>query len=347
MTSPPRRRRERQPSAPGAKLIAALASGLTTLAVIGLVFSALGLVLYISPGPSRADKSPITVVLRKGSGVAEIAGELQRAHVVANGPIFMALAEISGAAHRIKPGEYAFPVGGSIAKVLEKLKSGDVVRHKITIPEGASAAQARDILLRSDVLTGEAPEIEEGSILPETYEVLRGDSRASVVTRMSEAMDRTLGQLWDKRQPNLPVHSPQEAIILASIVEKETASDADRPKVAAVYINRLRQGMKLDADPTIIYGVTKGRPLGRGILASELAADTPYNTYLHTGLPPTAIANPSRASLAAVLDPPHTQDLYFVADGTGGAAFSATLEQHQRNVQRWREFEKARAQLRR
>ena len=202
--------------------------------------------------------------------------------------------------------------------------------------------QVRDILERTDVLTGPLPDLVEGAVLPETYDVTRGETRAVVAQRMTAAMTKVLGGLWAKRQPGLPIHSPEEAVILASIVEKETAQEADRPRVAAVYVNRLRIGMKLDADPTVIYGITAGLPLGRGIRASELAGDTPYNTYLHPGLPPTAIANPGRESIAAVLDPPHTNELYFVADGTGGAAFAATLEEHARNVARWRAIERNR-----
>eukprot|EP01037_Dinobryon_pediforme_P012305 gene12305-12392_t len=240
----------------------------------------------------------------------------------------------------IKSGEYLIPSRASISDILRKLRAGDIVRHKITVPEGASAKQVRELLTKADVLTGDTPEVAEGSVLPETYDVTRGESRSAVALRMTAAMDKVLAQYWAKRKPDLPIHSPEEAVILASIVEKETAKESDRPRVAAVYINRLRIGMKLDADPTVIYGVTGGLPLGRGIRASELAADTPYNTYVHAGLPPTAIANPGRASIAAVLDPPQTNELYFVADGTGGAAFAATLAEHEQNVARWREIER-------
>ena len=324
--------------------LAALVSGSATFVVVALVFVAVALGCYFAPGPGLPGKADqVTVILRKGAGVAEVAGDLQRAHVIANAPIFMALAEVTGAARRLKPGEYAFASHSSVSRVLFKLRTGDIVHHRLTIPEGTSAKQVKDILDHSDVLVGETPDIEEGSVLPETYDVLRGDTRASVALRMTDDMDRTLAEFWDKRQADLPLHSPQEAVILASIVEKETGLDSDRPKVAAVYINRLRLGMKLDADPTVIYGITKGLPLGHGIRSAELAQDTPYNTYLHVGLPPTAIANPSRASLAAVLDPPHTRDLYFVADGTGAAVFAATLDEHQKNVARWREIERQRA----
>ena len=199
------------------------------------------------------------------------------------------------------------------------------------------------MLKASDVLTGDVPTPPEGAVLPETYDVVRGDGRSAVLQRMMDARDRLLAQLWAKRQAGLPYASPQDAVTMASIVEKETAVPAERPRVAAVYVNRLRAGTALAADPTLIYGITRGYPLGRGLTRSELQADTPYNTYLHPGLPPTAIANPGRASLAAVLDPPHTQELYFVADGTGGHAFARTAAEQDVNVAKWRAIEKARA----
>lgn len=328
---------------PGRGLLAGLASGVVTFTVIAALIAAAGLLAYFAAGPRATGGAPATtVILRKGAGLAEIAGELSSSRVIPNAPVFIALAEVTGSAHRIKSGEYLVPSGASIALILSKLRSGDIVHHHVTIPEGASTKQVLEILDHADVLTGETPTVEEGAVLPETYDVTRGEARAAVVQRMTAAMDRQISQFWAKRQPNLPIHSPEEAVILASIVEKETARESDRPRVAAVYINRLRLGMKLDADPTVIYGITGGLPLGHGLRASELAGDTPYNTYLHTGLPPTAIANPGRQSIAAVLDPPHTTEIYFVADGTGGAAFASTLEEHERNVARWRAIEKGR-----
>ncbi len=336
----------RPPAGPSPRrgFLAGLASAIVTFTVIAALISGAGLFAYYAGGPRAANGQPATtVMLRKGAGLAEIAGELSSSRVIVNAPVFIALAEITGSAHRIKSGEYLVPSGASIALILSKLRSGDIVHHHVTVPEGASAKQVVEILDHADVLTGATPEVEEGTILPETYDVTRGETRAAVLQRMTAAMDRQLGQLWARRQPNLPIHSPEEAVILASIVEKETAREADRPRVAAVYINRLRMGMKLDADPTVIYGITGGLPLGHGLRASELAGDTPYNSYLHPGLPPTAIANPGRQSIAAVLDPPHTSEIYFVADGTGGAAFASTLEAHERNVARWRAIEKGRS----
>jgi UPF0755 protein len=201
------------------------------------------------------------------------------------------------------------------------------------------------ILMANPVLTGSAPVPPEGSILPETYEVRRGDDRAAVLQRMSAAQTRLLAQLWPKRQPGLPFATQQEALTLASIVEKETGVAAERPRIAAVFVNRLRKGMRLESDPTIIYGLTRGQPLGRGIRQSELTLATPYNTYLISGLPPTPIANPGRAAIAAVLDPPSSDELFFVADGSGGHVFAATFEAHQANVARWRQVERERAAL--
>jgi UPF0755 protein len=226
--------------------------------------------------------------------------------------------------------------------VIRKLRTGDIVHHRITIPEGLTSQQAVDILNASDVLVGQIPTPPEGAILPETYEVTRGEQRATVLQRMMDARDRLVGQLWAHHKPGLPINTAEQAVTLASIVEKETALPDERPRVAAVYINRLRQGMRLQADPTVIYGVTGGAPLGRGLRESELMAPGPYNTYLNVGLPPGPIGNPGRASLAAAMDPPDTSDLYFVADGSGGHVFASTYDQQAKNVERWRQIEKDR-----
>jgi UPF0755 protein len=230
-----------------------------------------------------------------------------------------------------------------MASVLGDIRAGRVVRRLLTLPEGWTSGNAADAINAAAMLTGVAEEPPEGSILPDTYEIQRGEERADVVRRMREARDKVLAALWAKRQPDLPLKTPEEAVTLASIVEKETGVPSERPRVAAIFINRLRVGMPLQSDPTIIYGITKGRPLGRGIRASELAAATPYNSYKVAGLPPTPIANPGREALAAVLNPPKTDELYFVADGTGGHAFASTYEEHAKNVERWRKIERQRA----
>ena len=302
---------------------------------------------YVAPGPAaRGGAAATTVILRRGARVQEIAAALKRSGAVASTPAFIIAAEVTGAARRLKSGEYLVPSRASLGQVIRRIRSGDIVHHRITIPEGTTSQQAVDILKASDVLTGDAPTPPEGAILPETYDVVRGDSRSAVLQRMMDDRDRLLAALWAKRQAGLPYPSPQDAVTLASVIEKETALASERPRVAAVYVNRLRANMVLAADPTLIYGISRGYPLGRGLTRSELAADTPYNTYLHPGLPPTPIANPGRASLAAVLDPPHTQELYFVADGTGGHAFARTQAEQDANVAKWRVIERARAAAR-
>ena len=215
----------------------------------------------------------------------------------------------------------------------------------MVIPEGLPSVLVRERLLRAPYLTGEVAVPEEGSVLPNGYTYRRGESRAAVLARMQAAMRTELARLWAQRRPGAAVHSPREAIILASIVEKETAKAAERRLVAGVYSNRLRQNMPLQADPTVIYPVTQGRPLGRRILASELRARNGYNTYVIRGLPQGPIANPGRASIAAVLDPAPTPALYFVADGTGGHIFANTLAEHEANVTRWRAIRRARGEL--
>jgi UPF0755 protein len=301
-----------------------------------------GVWIYNAPGPTARQGAETTVVLRRGAGLSEIGASLERAGVTRSAGLFMAAAQLTGAARSLKAGEYAFPSRASLADVLGKIRRGEIVRHLVTAPEGITSAQVIRILNQNPILTGSVPTPPEGAILPETYEVTRGEERSAVLRRMMDAQDKLLAQLWAKRQPGLPFETAQQAVTLASIVEKETAVPAERPRIAAVYVNRLRQGMRLEADPTVVYGITGGEPLGRGLRVSELAAPTPYNTYRNAGLPPTPIGNPGRASLAAVLDPAKTDDLFFVADGGGGHVFSATYEEHLKNVARWRQIERSR-----
>ncbi|WP_425430343.1 endolytic transglycosylase MltG [Caulobacter mirabilis] len=319
-------------------------SAFATISVAVVLFAIWAAWSYSGPGPQPKDKAAVTsVVLRKGAGLNEIASSLERAGAIRSGAIFIAAAQVTGAARELKAGEYEFPSRASMAKILDDIREGRIVRRMVTIPEGVTSEMAVEILAKESALTGVAPTPPEGAILPETYEFQRGEDRAAVLQRMMDARDKLLAQLWAQRQPNLPVKTPEEAVILASIVEKETGIASERPQVASIFVNRLRKGMRLESDPTIIYGISKGRPLGRGIRLSELTGETPYNTYVIDGLPPTPIANPGRASLAAVLDPPQTDYLFFVADGTGGHAFSATYEDHARHVERLRAREKAAA----
>jgi UPF0755 protein len=314
-------------------------SGLATLGVFLMLLALVAVWLYQGPGPAAHNGSPTNVILRPGASLPEIAATLKREHAIGSSTIFIITAQVSGAARHLKAGEYDFAPHASMATVMGMIRRGEIVHHMLTIPEGLTSEAAVDILASSDILTGSAPIPPEGAILPETYEVRRGEDRAAVLQRMMDARDQLLAGLWAQRRPDLPVATPEDAVILASIVEKETALASERPRVAAVFLNRLQKGMKLESDPTVIFGVSRGVPLGRGLRESELTTPTPYNTYVITGLPPTPICNPGRASLAAVLDAPRTDELYFVADGSGGHAFSSTLEQHDKNVAQWRLIE--------
>ncbi len=339
-------RRDSEAEAGGGRrrsVFAGLASAILTLFGIAVLIGAAVFWAYAAPGPKTADRSGRTVVLRKGAGLPEIGATLENGHVVASAPLFMAIAQVTGSARRLKPGEYLFNSGASLASVLKKIRAGDVVHHRVTVPEGRTSQQTVAILNANPVLVGDVAAPPEGALLPETYDVVRGEQRSAVLQRMMDARDTLLAQLWSKRRDGLPYRTPEEAVTLASIVEKETRLPVERPRVAAVYLNRLRIGMKLDADPTLIYGISHGEPLGRGLKMSELLADVPYNTYVRVGLPPTPIGNPGRASLAAVMDPPDTTELYFVANGGGGHAFASTLAEQAANVAKWRALEKTRA----
>ena len=302
--------------------------------------------VYYAPGPSARQGDKTVVTLSSGSGVSAIAARMKAAGVIRSTDVFRAAAALTGADRRLRAGEYEVPSGMSLAGVLNLLVEGRVVRHFVTLPEGWSSLQAVDILNNEAVLTGAVAETpEEGTLWPDTYEVSRGDTRQSVIDRMQRAASENLRLLWSQRSPATVARSPEEAVVLASIVEKETALAAERPRVAAVFSNRLRAGMRLESDPTIVYGVTKGRPLGRGIRRSELLAPTPWNTYQINGLPPTPIANPGKEAVQAVLNPPADPALFFVADGSGGHAFALTYDEHLRNVARWRQIERQKAGL--
>lgn len=338
-----RKRRAKEQDLPFMRRLAIMAMSAFATVLVALVLVALwAFWVFQGPGPDARDGGMTNVMLRRGAGLPEIASTLERAGVVRSGTIFVAAAQVTGAARELKAGEYEFATRTPMSKVLDDVRKGRVVRHQVTIPEGYTSDMAIEMLMKEAALTGVAPTPPEGSILPETYDFQRGEDRSAVLKRMMDAHDELLAALWAQRQPGLPFRTPEEAVILASIVEKETGLASERPRIAAVFLNRLEKGMRLESDPTIIYGITKGRPLGRGIRLSELTAATPYNTYVISGMPPTPIANPGRASLAAVLDPPETDELFFVADGTGGHVFAATYDQHLRNVAAWRQVEKRR-----
>ena len=322
--------------------LAWIASAVTTAAAVLLVAAVLVIVEANRAGPAHHDDVQ-AVVIPRGAGAAQIARHLQQEKVIRSALVFRVATIVYARNRTLKAGEYAIEPGASMRSVIDQVAAGRVMLHPITVPEGLTSQMVADIINGSEVLSGDpivAPA--EGVLLPETYKVARGVDRASLIKKMMSAHDDALDELWATRARNLPIATKADAVILASIVEKETGIADERPRVASVFVNRLRRGMRLESDPTIIYGVSQGRPLGRGITRSELDRATAYNTYKIDGLPPTPIANPGRAAIAAVLNPPQTNELFFVADGTGGHAFAATLAEHQRNVARWREIERSR-----
>ena len=295
-------------------------------------------------GPGHVNRA-LTVEIAPGTTLAGAAARLEKAGAVPSARRFRLLARVFGSGDPIKAGEYRLPPRTSQSDILKLLQGGRVLQRLVTVPEGWPAVMVQDALRRSAELTGPAPLPAEGAVLPDSYGFERGATRASVAARMEAAMRDYLAAAWAKRRPGIAVSTPAQALILASIVEKETGKPAERRTVAAVYANRLRQGMRLQADPTIIYPLTHGRPLGRRILKSEIEAVNGYNTYAITGLPAGPICNPGRASIDAVLDPATSQALYFVADGTGGHVFADTLEQHNANVRKWYALRRARGQM--
>jgi UPF0755 protein len=324
-------------------LIRLIGSVLATLLVVVVLAGGWVAWTYRGPGPAAAAGSATTVILEHGVGVTQIARTLKKAGVISSTQVFLMAAKLTGAARSLKAGEYEFPSHASMARILADIRAGKVVRHEVSVPEGWTSDMVVDAVLRQPVLVGPIDTPAEGAILPDTYQVERGEQRNEVIRRMELAQQKLLSDLWVNRQPGLPFKTPEEAVTLASIVERETAVPAERPRIAAVYINRLRQHMRLESDPTTIYGISRGRPLGRGLTMTELVTATPYNTYRIDGLPPGPIANPGRDALAAVLNPPSTTELFFVANGQGGHVFASTYEEHQRHVARWRAIERAQA----
>jgi len=320
-------------------LIAALAVAFALLAVAGFFWFEKRIA---APGPST---EPVVVLLPKGSGVIAIGKTLQDAGAIDDATIFRLATRYRDKARDLRFGEYEFPAGASIDQIIDQLARGDVIQRRVTAPEGRTSWEIVQILNEAPELEGDIAEVpSEGALAPDTYFFHKGDTRQDILNRMLEAQKATLDELWAGRAEGLPLNTPEEALILASIVEKETGLAEERPQVAAVFINRLKKGMRLQSDPTIIYGVTEGKgPLGRPIRRSEIDRPTKWNTYQIDGLPPTPIANPGRESIAAVLNPPETDALYFVADGSGGHVFAATLAEHNRNVAKWRRIEQERA----
>lgn len=294
---------------------------------------------YRVAGPLASARA---VVVPRG-GLEGTADALASAGVVSSALRFRAAAVLTAREGALHAAEFEFPAHGSLAEVLAVLRTARPVQHRLTLPEGLSAAQMALLIANAEALEGDPAVPEEGMMLPETYLYERGTTRAAIVERGRRAMERALDRAWAERRPGLPLAGPEEALTLASIVERETAKPEERPHVAAVYLNRLRLGMKLQSDPTVIYAASGGMGvLDHGITRAELEADDPYNTYRVGGLPPGPICMPGVASLRAVTQPEDTDDLYFVADGSGGHAFARTAEDHARNVAHWREVERAR-----
>ncbi|WP_347303592.1 endolytic transglycosylase MltG [Croceibacterium sp. TMG7-5b_MA50] len=284
-------------------------------------------------------------IVPNGATLAQVAKRLAADDLVGSASTFLLRARLLGSGDPVKAGEFAIPAGSSSAFILDTLQHGEVIRRFVTVPEGMPSVLVHERLMAEPLLTGAVAVPPEGSILPQSYDFERGEPRAAVLARMQDAMRRTLAELWAKRAKNIAVSTPQQAVVLASVVEKETGVPAERRMVAGLYYNRLRTGMRLQADPTIIYPITRGKPLGRRIRQSEIAAVNGYNTYSMAGLPTGPITNPGRASIEAVLNPADTKALYMVADGKGGHVFAATLEEHNANVARWFALRRQRGEI--
>lgn len=284
-------------------------------------------------------------IVPSGASLTSVAEKLAEEGVIADPQGFLLRAKILGSSDPILAGEFLLPAGASNAQILDTFQHGEVIRRFVTIPEGLPSILVHERLMAEDHLTGEIPVPVEGSVLPDTYDFERGEARSAVLARMQAAMQNYLAEAWPKRADDIAVDSVQEAVILASIVEKETGVARERRMVAGLYSNRVKDGMLLQADPTIIYPLTKGKPLGRRIRQSEIAAINDYNTYTMVGLPKGPITNPGREAIAAVLDPAETSARYMVADGTGGHAFAETLEEHNRNVAKWFEIRRQRGEM--
>lgn len=297
---------------------------------------------WYGSGPLERERA---FVVSAGSTLNSVSRELEMEGAIGSADSFLLWARVFGGSSPIKAGEFLLPAGASGSEILRIMQGSAVIRRHVTIPEGLPSIMVQERLMAQPLLTGHVAVPPEGSLLPDTYDFERGEARAAVLKRMRAAMDRTLAELWPKRAQGIVVKTPREALILASIVEKETGKPSERRMVAGLYSNRLRKGMLLQADPTIIYPMTRGKPLGRRIRQSEIAAVNGYNTYTMTGLPEGPITNPGREAIAAVLNPARTDALYMVADGTGGHLFAVTLEQHNANVAKWFAIRRARGEL--
>lgn len=299
-----------------------------------------------APGPLAETK---IVLIERGQGVAGIAQTLKNENVISSALLFKIYTRLDTDQRPLKAGEYEFAAATPMTEALLMLREGRVYDRKVTFPEGVTSWQVVEILKALPDMAGDILDVPaEGVLLPQTYHYIKNDDRGELLGKMEAAMGKTISELWPARAEGLPINNESEALVLASIVEKETGVADERKKVAGVFINRLKRGMPLQSDPTVIYGITKGEvqsdgqgPIGRRLLTKDLQEDTPYNTYMNAGLPPTPIANPGRASIEAVLHPEAHDYIYFVADGTGGHVFARTLTEHNRNVANWRKIRRA------
>ncbi|CDZ50500.1 endolytic transglycosylase MltG [Neorhizobium galegae] len=320
-----------------------------TMVVVLCVIGVAGFYYMISafqqPGPLEANTH---FMVRSGNGLAEIATNLERNGIISDARVFRYVtATYLRKGETLKAGEYEIKARASMKDIMGILESGKSILYSVVMPEGLTVRQMMLRLAEDAVLEGDLPSElpAEGSLRPDTYKFSRGSKRADIIQQMRVAQQKMVDQIWERRDPDLPIKTKEEFVVLASIVEKETGKEDERAHVASVFINRLQRGMRLQSDPTIVYGIFggEGKPSDRPIFKSDLAKQTPYNTYQIKGLPPTPISNPGRAALEAVANPWRTKDLYFVADGTGGHVFAATLEEHNANVRRWRRMESERA----
>lgn len=313
------------------------------LIVLGLV--AAGFLLAWAFLGSATIQKDTSFTIPAGASVAAVAGKLEAEKLISSASGFMLQARLFGSDAPIQAGEFLLKPDMSQGDILAAFQSGDVIRRFVTIPEGMPSVLVWERLMAEPLLSGDVPVPPEGSVLPDTYAFERGQSRASLVAQMQAAMDKALAEEWAKRSPRIAVDTMRDALTLAAIVEKETGKPEERRMVAGLYSNRVRTGMKLQADPTIIYPITKGKPLGRRIRQSEIAAVNGYNTYTRVGLPEGPITNPGRASIAAVMNPENTGALFMVADGTGGHWFANTLSEHNANVAKWYAIRRERGEM--
>jgi UPF0755 protein len=319
--------------------------GCLLIAAVGLL-GLIGAIWFASGWYGASDVQEDTpFVVSSGSTLTSVARKLEEGGHIASADAFLLRAKILGGGDPVQAGEFLLPAGISSSGILEAFQNGDVIRHSVTIPEGMPSIMVYERLMAEPLLTGDIPVPVEGSILPDTYDFERGEERTKVLARMQVAMRNYLAEAWPKRGEDIAVKSPEEAVTLAAIVEKETGVSSERQTVAGLYSNRVKKGMLLQADPTFLYPITKGKPLGRLIRQSEIVAINDYNTYTMIGLPKGPITNPGRASIAAVLNPAKTDYLYMVADGTGGHEFNVEYADHQRAVDKWRALRRERGEM--